>query len=61
MIALECALLLVEQMTTVQGLDLGRRNVRRVSRGHVDAWALPRGLHGLSSLMKIESEGPGQR
>ena len=29
--ALECALLLVEQMATVQGLDLSRRNARRVS------------------------------
>ena len=28
--ALECALLLVEQMATVQGLDLSRRNARRV-------------------------------
>src|SRR5271166_2699759 len=29
--ALECALLLVEQMATVQGLDLSCRNARRVS------------------------------
>jgi hypothetical protein len=29
--ALECALLLVEPMATVQGLDLSRRNARRVS------------------------------
>jgi hypothetical protein len=60
-IALECALLLVEQMATVQGLDLRCRNARRVSRRYVGAWALLRGLHGLNSLMKIVSEGPGRR
>ena len=60
-IALECALLLVEQMATVQGLDLRCRNARCVSRRYVGAWALSRGLHGLNSLMKIESEGPGRR
>ncbi len=60
-IALECALLLIERVTTIQGLDLRRRNARRVSRGYVDAWALMRGLHGLSSWMKIENEGPGRR
>ncbi len=36
-IALECALLLVEQMATVQGLDLRCRNARRVSRRYVGA------------------------
>jgi Enoyl-(Acyl carrier protein) reductase len=59
--ALECALLLVEQMATVQGLDLSRRNARRVSRRYLSAWALAQGLHGLNSLVKIESEGPGRK
>jgi len=59
--ALECALLLVEQMATVQGLDLSRRNARRVSRRYLSAWALAQGLHGLNSLMKIESERPGRK
>ncbi len=59
--ALECALLLVEPMATVQGLDLSRRNARRISRRCLSAWALAQGLHGLNSLMKIESEGPGRK
>ena len=59
--ALECALLLVEQMATVQGLDLSRRNARRVSRRYLGVWALAQGLHGLNSLVKIESEGPGRK
>ena len=59
--ALECALLLVEQMATVQGLDLSRRNARRVSRRYLSAWALAQGVHGLNSLMKIESERPGRK
>jgi hypothetical protein len=59
--ALECALLLVEQMATVQGLDLSRRNARRVSRRYLSAWAQAQGLHRLNSLVKIESEGPGRK
>jgi hypothetical protein len=59
--ALECALLLVEQMATVQGLDLSCRNARRVSQRYLSAWALAQGLHGLNSLVKIESEGPGRK
>ena len=59
--ALECALLLVEPMATVQGLDLSRRNARRVSRRYLSAWALAQGLHELNSLMMFESERPDRK
>ena len=59
--ALKGALLLVELVATVQGLNLRDRNARHVSGRNVGTWALARGLHGLDSLLKIESDRPGRR
>lgn len=59
--ALKDALLLVELVATVQGLNLRGRNARHVTGRNVGTWALARGLHGLDSWMKTESDRPGRR